>query len=304
MNDWKRKWIMMFSPEQTTIGFVGVGVMGASMATHLHHAGYEVHLYTRTKAKAKPLLEKGMHWADSPSELAKQCQCIVTIVGYPRDVEEIYLGENGLLHHASPGCVLIDMTTSSPLLAKRIYKAAAERGMHALDAPVSGGDVGARNAALSIMVGGDAEVFQRAEPILRLMGSNIIRQGEAGAGQHTKMVNQIAIASNMIGVCEALVYAKSAGLDPASVLNSIETGAAGSWSLQHLAPRIIAGRFEPGFFVKHFIKDMGIALQSAEDMAIRLPGLELARKLYGELADAGFEDEGTHALYKLWEMNK
>ncbi|MCU6707196.1 NAD(P)-dependent oxidoreductase [Paenibacillus sp. J5C_2022] len=295
---------MMFSPDQTTIGFIGIGVMGTSMATHLHHAGYEVHLYTRTKAKAQPLLEKGMHWADSPSELAKQCQCIVTIVGYPRDVEEVYLGEDGLLNHASPGCVLIDMTTSSPLLAKRIYKAAAEKGMHALDAPVSGGDVGARNAALSIMVGGDAEAFRQAEPILRLMGSNIIRQGEAGAGQHTKMVNQIAIASNMIGVCEALVYAKSAGLDPASVLKSIETGAAGSWSLQHLAPRIIAGRFEPGFFVKHFIKDMGIALQSAEEMAIRLPGLELARKLYGELADAGFGDEGTHALYKLWEMNK
>ncbi|MBD2869450.1 NAD(P)-dependent oxidoreductase [Paenibacillus arenilitoris] len=291
----------MLAVKGTKVGFIGTGVMGSSMAKHLQSGGCEVHLYTRTKAKAEPLLALGMIWHDEPGELASQCDAVISIVGYPQDVESLYLGEGGIVDSAKPGAYLIDMTTSSPRLAQRIYEAASAKGLHALDAPVSGGDVGARNAALSIMAGGDRDAFEAVRPLLGLLGKNIVLQGGAGAGQHTKMVNQIAIASNMIGVCEALVYAKHAGLDLNGVLTSIESGAAGSWSLSNLAPRIIAGNFEPGFYVKHFIKDMGIALEAAKEMEIELPGLALAKGLYEKLAAAGLADKGTQALYQAWE---
>lgn len=281
------------------IGLIGTGVMGKSMAGHFVKAGYEVHVYTRTKAKAQELIDNGAIWQDTPGEIAQNCQVIMTMVGFPSDVEEVYFGQNGILASAKPGSYLIDLTTSSPSLAKRIYEEALARRLYALDAPVSGGDIGAREARLSIMVGGAAEVFEQMLPIFQLMGTNIVHQGAAGAGQHTKMCNQIAIASNMMGVVEALVYAKKAGLNPTTVLKSIETGAAGSWSLSNLGPRMIADNFAPGFYVKHFIKDMKIALQSAEEMGVELPGLTLAKSLYDQLAAMGEEESGTQALYKL-----
>lgn len=281
------------------IGLIGTGVMGKSMAGHFMQAGYEVHVYTRTKAKAQELLDKGATWQDSPGELAQNCQVIMTMVGFPSDVEAIYFGQNGILTMAQPGSYLIDLTTSSPSLAKRIYEEALTRQLFSLDAPVSGGDIGAREARLSIMVGGAREVFEQMLLIFQKIGTNIVHQGAAGAGQHTKMCNQIAIASNMMGVVEALVYAKKAGLNPTTVLQSIETGAAGSWSLSNLGPRMIADNFAPGFYVKHFIKDMTIALQSAEEMKVELPGLTLAKSLYEQLAAMGEEDSGTQALYKL-----
>lgn len=281
-----------------TVGFIGTGVMGKSMAGHLMNAGYPVHVYTRTKEKAEDLLQRGAHWADTPKEIAKNCDVIITMVGYPKDVEEIYLGAEGLVAHAKEGSYLIDMTTSSPQLAQKIERTAAERNIAALDAPVSGGDIGARDAKLSIMVGGDESAFHAIEPIFTKMGTNVVYQGKAGSGQHTKMCNQIAIASGMIGVCEAILYAEKAGLDPETVLKSIESGAAGSWSLSNLAPRMLKRDFAPGFYVKHFIKDMTIALNSAEEMGLMTPGLTLAKKLYDELAEMGDENSGTHALYK------
>ncbi|MDQ0163847.1 NAD(P)-dependent oxidoreductase [Aeribacillus alveayuensis] len=292
---------MSLSKETTTIGFIGTGVMGKSMANHLLNAGYRVYVYNRTKEKAETLIQQGAIWSNSVQGLASQANVIITIVGYPQDVEEIYLGEHGILNTAKPGTYVIDMTTSSPRLAKKIFQASQEKGIHALDAPVSGGDVGAREATLSIMVGGEKEDFETVHPLLKLMGTNIVLQGKAGAGQYTKMCNQIAIASNMIGVCEAILYAKKSGLDPKNVLKSIENGAAGSWSLSHLAPRIIDGDFNPGFYVKHFIKDMNIALESAEELGVQTPGLSLAKSLYEQLAEMGEENSGTHALYKLLE---
>lgn len=291
---------MNMKPGETAVGFIGIGVMGKSMAEHIRQAGYELHVYTRTAAKADELVRNGAVWHETPADLAAACDAIITMVGYPKDVEELYLGERGLIAHAKAGAYLIDMTTSSPILAKRIREAAARNGLHALDAPVSGGDIGARERRLSIMVGGDPEPFEAALPLLKLMGANIVRQGGAGAGQHTKMCNQIAIASNMLGVCEAIAYAEAAGLDPDTVLGSIESGAAGSWSLSNLAPRIIAGNFEPGFYVKHFIKDMGIALEAAKEMGLDTPGLKLAESLYRQLAEKGYAEKGTQALYKLW----
>ncbi len=282
------------------IGFIGTGVMGKSMATHLIKGGFELYIFTRTKEKAKELLDRGAIWCDHPSELARRCEVVITMVGYPTDVEELYLGEHGLLNNAKPGAFLIDMTTSSPSLAKRIYAKASVKSIHALDAPVSGGDIGARDATLTIMVGGEIDAFEIVKPILSLMGKNIILQGSAGAGQHTKMSNQIAIASNMIGVCEALAYAVKSGLDPNTVLASISAGAAGSWSLSNLAPRITKGNFEPGFYIKHFIKDMKIALDEAEKMDLFVPGLTLAKELYEQLSELGEENSGTQALYKIW----
>ncbi len=268
------------------------------MAGHLMNAGYPVHVYTRTKAKAEDLLEKGAKWADTPKEIAQNCDVIITMVGYPKDVEEVYLGAEGLVAHAKEGSYLIDMTTSSPQLAQKIERTAAEKNIATLDAPVSGGDIGARDAKLSIMVGGSESAFHDMEPIFSKMGTNVVYQGKAGSGQHTKMCNQIAIASGMMGVCEAILYAEKAGLDPENVLKSIESGAAGSWNLSNLGPRILKGDFAPGFYVKHFIKDMNIALKSAEEMGLLTPGLQLAKKLYDELAEMGEEDSGTHALYK------
>lgn len=282
------------------VGFIGIGVMGKSMALHLMNAGYEVIVYNRTKEKALPIISEGAQWKDTVKEVAQLADVIITIVGYPQDVEEVYLGENGLLHNAKAGTYFIDMTTSKPTLAVKIYNEAKQRGMFALDAPVSGGDIGAKEARLAIMVGGDEDSFAAVLPILEKMGKNIILQGGAGAGQHTKMCNQIAIASTMLGVCEAMAYAKKAGLSPESVLQTIETGAAGSWSLSNLAPRMIAGNFEPGFYVKHFIKDMTIALEAAEEMGLLTPGLALAKEQYEKLANLGEENSGTQALYKLY----
>ncbi|SDM06353.1 NAD(P)-dependent oxidoreductase [Bacillus sp. OK048] len=291
----------MFTPENTVIGFIGTGVMGKSMAGNLLAAGYQLILYSRTKEKAGELLDKGAQWVKTPGEMAKKATIIITMVGYPSDVEEIYLGENGLVSNGQPGSFLIDMTTSAPSLAMKISKAAKEKGIHAIDAPVSGGDIGAKEAKLSIMVGGEAEDFEAIKPLLNLLGTNIVYQGKAGAGQHTKMCNQIAIASNMIGVCEAIIYAEKAGLDPESVLKSITTGAAGSWSLSNLAPRMLNGNFEPGFYIKHFIKDMKIAIDEAEHMEMKVPGLSLAKSLYEQLAEMGEENSGTQALYKYWK---
>lgn len=290
---------MRFSKENASIGFIGTGVMGRGMVNNLLKAGYKVSIYNRTKAKAQELINNGAQWMDTVAEIAKNSNVIITIVGYPKDVEEVYLGENGILNNAKKGTYVVDMTTSSPMLAQKIYREALEKGILSLDAPVSGGDIGAREGRLSIMVGGDSEVFEAVKPIFEAMGKNIVLQGGAGAGQHTKMCNQIAIASNMMGVCEAIAYAKKAGLDPTTVLKSIETGAAGSWSLSNLGPRMIAGNYEPGFFVKHFIKDMKIALDSAKEIGLWAPGLELAKSLYEQLAAQGEEDSGTQALYKL-----
>ncbi len=273
-----------------TIAFIGTGVMGRSMASHLIVGGYELRVYNRTKAKAKDLIAKGAEWADSPSQAVKDADIVISIVGYPKDVEEIYLSPGGIVDSAKEGAVLIDMTTSSPNLAKKIAGQAASRGISSLDAPVSGGDSGAKNAALSIMVGGDARAFDRVMTVFQRMGKNIILQGDPGAGQYCKMANQIVIASGMMAICEALIYGLKAGLNPRSMLQSIESGAAGSWSLSNLAPRILDGNLAPGFYVKHFIKDMGIALDSAKEMGLHLPGLEKTEALYKALASLGIDD--------------
>ncbi|GAB6258963.1 NAD(P)-dependent oxidoreductase [Peribacillus sp. NPDC101481] len=280
------------------IGFIGLGVMGKSMAANLLKAGFEVFVYTRTKDKASELLSQGAKWASAPKEIAQRANVIISMVGYPSDVEEIYLGENGLIENGKQGTHLIDMTTSTPSLAVKIAEEAKKRGMESLDAPVSGGDIGARDAKLTIMVGGSSEAFEAVLPIFDIIGSNVVHQGPAGSGQHTKMCNQIAIASNMIGVTEAISYAKKAGLDPDRVLRSISSGSAGSWSLSNLVPRMVEGDFEPGFYIKHFIKDMKIALDEAERMGMDAPGLSLSKSLYEGLAEAGEENSGTQALYK------
>lgn len=292
---------MKVAKETTVIGFIGIGVMGKSMASHIINAGFTANIYTRTKAKAEELLAAGALWKESPGAVADASDVIITMVGYPKDVEEVYLGENGILARCKAGSAVIDMTTSSPELAAKIYAAAKEAGIDSLDAPVSGGDVGAREARLSIMVGGDEEVFNRVLPLFEIIGQNIVYQGGAGAGQHCKMANQMVIASTMMGVCESIRYAEKAGLSPKTVLQSIETGAAGSWSLSNLAPRMIGGDFEPGFYVKHFIKDMDIALESCKNIGLDAVGLSLARSLYDKLADEGFEDKGTQVLYKLYK---
>jgi 3-hydroxyisobutyrate dehydrogenase len=287
-----------------TIGFIGTGVMGKSMAGHLLAAGYPVQIYTRTKARAEDLLAKGAIWRDSPAELAADSSLVITMVGYPEDVETIYLGPEGLIPNAPEGALLIDMTTSSPALARRLHTEAAKRGLGCLDAPVSGGDIGAREARLSIMAGGDPADFERALPVFEKLGKNIVLQGPAGSGQHTKMANQIAIAAGMLGVCESVTYATRCGLDPERVLESICGGAAGSWSLANLAPRMIKGDFAPGFYVKHFIKDMEIAIRSAKESGVPVPGLELACELYRRLAKAGGSELGTQGLYKLYLENQ
>ncbi|SHN31719.1 3-hydroxyisobutyrate dehydrogenase [Gracilibacillus kekensis] len=284
-----------------TIGFIGSGVMGKSMASHLIDAGYHVHLFTRTKDKALELLNQGAIWEVTVASLAAKSDIIITMVGYPSDVENLYLEENGIINNAKPGSYLIDMTTSDPQLAEEIAKVAETKKLHSLDAPVSGGDIGAKSGKLAIMVGGTQQDFDTMLSIFEIMGENIVLQGPAGAGQHTKMANQINIASTMIGVSESIMYAKKAGLDPERVLKSISTGAAGSFSLSKLAPRMINGDYEPGFYIKHFIKDMKIALTNAKNMGIQTPGLALSLELYEELADKGLEDEGTQALIKWFE---
>lgn len=284
-----------------TIGFIGTGVMGKSMINNLLSASYNVNIYTRTKEKAASLLHQGAVWKQSVASLARDADIIITMVGYPTDVEEVYFGTNGIIENAKPETCIIDMTTSSPALAEEIFTKASKNQLRALDAPVSGGDIGAQNGTLAIMVGGDEEVFHQVLPVFKVLGENIIWHGAAGAGQHAKLANQMTIASNMIGVCEAIVYAKKAGLDPVRVLDSITTGAAGSWSLSNLAPRMIKGDFSPGFFVKHFIKDMTIALESAQEMGIMTPGLSLSLDMYKELANMGESDSGTQALIKYFD---
>lgn len=282
-------------------GFIGTGVMGKSMALNLQRAGYLINIYTRTKEKANDLIDHGAVWKESIKDLTVASDIIITMVGYPSDVEEVYFGENGILEHAKAGSCLIDMTTSKPSLAINIFQQAKAKSIHALDAPVSGGDIGAQKGTLAIMVGGEEDAYEALLPLFKTLGENIILQGPAGAGQHTKLANQITIASNMIGVCEAIIFAKKAGLDPSRVLESITTGAAGSWSLSNLGPRMIRGDFDPGFYVKHFIKDMTIALESAKEMDLDTPGLSLSLQLYKELAENGDGDSGTQALIKIFE---
>ncbi|MBD5778452.1 NAD(P)-dependent oxidoreductase [Pelagicoccus sp. NFK12] len=282
------------------IAFIGTGVMGASMAGHLLDKGYPVSVYNRTRSKADGLVEAGAVWKDSPYEAAEEADVVVTILGYPSDVESVYLGERGILSALRPGGLAIDMTTSSPSLARSIEEVASRRGIGVLDAPVSGGDLGAREARLSIMVGGARVDFERALPLLEAMGKNIVYQGEAGAGQHTKMCNQIAIAGGMVAIGESLAYAQKAGLDAETVLQSIAAGAAGSWSMSNLVPRALKGDYAPGFYVKHFVKDMKIALESAEEMQLELPGLAMAKRLYEQLVASGSGDEGTQALFRLF----
>lgn len=288
--------ISLYSPDRTRLGWIGTGVMGGSMCGHLLDAGYPVTIHNRTKSKAEHLLDKGATWADSPQAVAEQSDVVFSIVGYPQDVEEVLLGSQGALAGCRLGSVLVDMTTSDPSLATRVADQAASQEVTCIDAPVSGGDVGARNATLSIMIGGDQATVEALAPCWQALGKTWVWHGGPGAGQHAKMVNQTLIATNMIGVCEGLLYGYRAGLDLDKVMQSVASGAAGSWSLSNLGPRIIASNFDPGFFVEHFIKDLDIALAEARRMHLRLPGLELARELYGRLAEQGHARDGTHAL--------
>jgi len=278
------------------LGWIGTGVMGRSMCGHLLQVGYSVTVYSRTKAKAAELLDAGATWADSPRAVAEASRITFSIVGFPSDVREVLLGEDGALAGCQEGDILVDMTTSEPSLAVEVAEKAGLAGVGSIDAPVSGGDVGAQNASLSIMIGGDESTVERVWPCFDVMGKTIVHQGPAGAGQHTKMVNQTLIATNMIGLCEALLYGHRAGLDLPTVMKSVASGAAGSWSLSNLGPRIIDNNFDPGFFVEHFIKDLGIALSEAKRMGLALPGLALAEQLYLAVAAQGHGRDGTHAL--------
>jgi 3-hydroxyisobutyrate dehydrogenase len=287
---------IVVEPGTTRIGWIGTGVMGSSMCGHLMTAGFSATVYNRSREKADELVAQGAQWADSPRAVAEQSDIIFTIVGFPADVRTVVLSEDGCLAGGEAGNILVDMTTSEPSLAVEIAEAAEAKGMHSVDAPVSGGDVGAKEARLSIMIGGDKEVVDALQPCWEAMGKTIVHQGGPGAGQHTKMVNQTLIATNMIGVCEALLYGHQAGLDLPTVMESVASGAAGSWSLSNLGTRIIDNNFDPGFFVEHFIKDMGIALDEAKRMGLSLPGLALAHQLYLALQAQGHGRDGTHAL--------
>jgi 3-hydroxyisobutyrate dehydrogenase len=284
------------APQQTRIGWIGTGVMGKSMCGHLITAGFPTTVYSRTKEKAEALLAAGASWVATPADVAGRSDVVFTMVGFPQDVRDVYFSENGVLTGARPGALLVDMTTTEPTLAREIQARAVERGCDAVDAPVSGGDVGARNQTLSIMVGGDNGAVERVMPLFQILGKNIVHQGGPGAGQHTKMCNQIVIAGTMIGVCESLVYAYRAKLNPESMLQSIRSGAAGCWTLENLAPRVLKGNFDPGFIVEHFIKDMGIALSEAQRMRLAMPGLALVHQLYLALQAQGHGRRGTHAL--------
>ena len=286
------------------IGFIGIGVMGASMAGHILDAGYRVMVYNRTKSKADGLVARGAVWGESPKKIAAECDLVISIVGYPSDVQDVYFGPDGLIANARPGTILADMSTSSPKLARRIHEAAAAAGIAALDAPVSGGDLGARNATLTIMVGGDTAAFVTARPVFDTMGKTVILQGGPGAGQHTKMANQIAIAGNLSGAVEAVTYARAAGLDPRVVLQSIAHGSAGSWQLGTMVPRMLDGDFAPGFYAKHFLKDLRIALDAARDMGVNLPMLAMAESLFVKVTEGGMAELGTQALYLLYERGQ
>jgi 3-hydroxyisobutyrate dehydrogenase len=289
----------------TSVAWIGTGVMGASMCRHLLKAGYPITVYSRSRDKAEPLIAEGAVWASSPLEAAKKADIIFTMVGFPADVKEVYFGKNGVLAGAKRGSIVVDMTSTSPSLAVEIHRQAAPGGVAALDAPVSGGDVGARNAALSIMVGGDAPAYQTVLPLFEKMGKTIIHQGPAGAGQHTKLCNQIVVAGTIIGVCESLFYGKRAGLNLETMLQSIRGGAAACWTLDNLAPRILKGNFDPGFFVDHFVKDMGLVLEESARMNINLPGLRVVHDVYKRVQELGHGQKGTHALYLALEaMNR
>nr|WP_235951743.1 NAD(P)-dependent oxidoreductase [Crateriforma spongiae] len=284
-------------PGKTRIGWIGTGVMGASMCGHLIDAGFSATVFNRTRSKAQTLIERGATWADSPRAVAEAADVIFTIVGFPHDVRSVILDdEDGVLAGCESGNIIVDMTTSQPSLAVEIAEAAAKKDVLALDAPVSGGDKGAKEGTLSIMIGGDAGAVAALQPCWDAMGKTVVHQGDAGSGQHTKMVNQILISTGMIGVCEALIYGHRAGLDLPTVLKSVGSGAAGSWSLSNLGPRIIDNNFDPGFFVEHFIKDMGIALAESRRMGLSMPGLALAQQLYQAVAAQGHAKDGTHAL--------
>ena len=287
-------------PKKDKLGFIGLGVMGGSMAHHLVKAGYCVHASTRTREKARVLLDAGAQWEEGPAAVARKCSVVFTMVGYPKDVEDVYFGPQGLIENAKKGAILVDTTTSRPDLAVRIARDAAKKGIQALDAPVSGGDIGAKNATLTIMVGGESAAFDAVRPLFDVMGKTVILQGGPGAGQHTKMANQIAIAGNLVGAVEAVMYAKKAGLDPRTVLESIGLGSAGSWQLNNMVPRMLDRNFAPGFYVKHFLKDLRIALEAARAMKADLPLLALAESLFAALEEGGMGDRGTHALYLLY----
>ena len=284
------------TPGETKIGWIGTGVMGRWMCQHLMDSGYSATVHNRTKERAQPLLDAGAAWADSSREVAAASDVIFTIVGFPPDVRDVYLGENGILKGAKSGSIIVDMTTTEPSLAKEIYNQAGTQGIASVDAPVSGGDVGAREARLSIMVGGDEDAVKSVMPLFEAMGKSIVHQGGAGAGQHTKMCNQIVVAGTMIGVCESLLYGHKAGLDLETMLSSISGGAAACWTLDNLAPRVLKRNFDPGFFVEHFIKDMGIALDESKKMGLSLPGLALVHQLYISVQAQGHGRLGTHAL--------
>ena len=288
---------MNSSLSKPRVGFIGLGIMGQSMASHLLAAGHPMAIYNRSPEKTEALVARGAKAVNTPAQVANQSDIVITMVGYPSDVEEIWLGSEGLIAQAK-NALLIDMTTSSPALAKRLDEIGSKAGHQVLDAPVSGGDVGARDAKLSIMVGGELTAFEKALPIFNLMGSNVVRMGDAGAGQHTKMSNQIVIASTIMGVSEGLSYAKRAGLDPQALLECIGAGAAGGFQLNVMGARIAKGDFAPGFLIEHFLKDLGIALNEAEQMGLDLPGATLARKLYDQMANDGHGRLGTQALFK------
>lgn len=287
--------------ELMNVGWIGTGVMGKSMCTHILNAGHTVYTYNRTKQKAAFLLEKGAFWCESPEEVAEKCDIIFSIVGFPEDVEEIILGHKGILKRAKQGTIIVDMTTSSPRLAEKIYKIAKEKGIFSLDAPVSGGDIGAREGKLAIMVGGDRDVYDKVVPLFEIIGENIAHMGKAGSGQHTKMANQILIAGTIIGVVESLLYAYKTGMDLDSVIDVIGKGAASSWSINNMGRRIAKGDFAPGFYIKHFIKDMGIALDEAKRMNLALPGLALVHQFYIAATSLGYESLGTQGLYKVFQ---
>ena len=281
------------------IGWIGTGVMGNSMCGHLIKAGHTAHIFNRTRSKTDELAAMGAVVCDTPAEVARNSDIIFTIVGFPKDVEEVYIGENGILSSAVPGSIVVDMTTSEPSLAKTIHEAAAAKGIAALDAPVSGGDIGAQNGTLAIMVGGEQETYSTVLPLFECMGQNIRLMGASGAGQHTKMSNQILIAGTMIGTVESLLYAHKAGLDLDAIIDVIGSGAAGSWSINNLGRRIAKDDYDPGFFIKHFVKDMGIALAEARAMNLSLPGLALAQQFYIAAQAQGLENMGTQGLYKV-----
>lgn len=283
-----------------TIGFIGTGVMGSSIVKHLLAADYAVTVHNRTKSKTDELIQLGAKWADSPAEVTAKSEIVFTIVGYPQDVEQTYFGENGIFTTATQNHILVDMTTSTPTLAQKVYQEGKERGIEVLDAPVSGGDLGAKNGTLTIMVGGEERTYEKVRPIFNVFSAKVNLQGGAGSGQHTKMANQIMIAGTMMGMAELLAYANAADLDLEKVLDTVGGGSAQNWSLSNYGPRILKEDYTAGFFVKHFIKDLKIALDESEKMNLDLPSTRLAKQLYEDLALKGFENDGTQAIIKLW----